>query len=410
MSNSEQAGKGGFWRRHKESEPEAPKEVVSNVAKSVQGTVEITPATLNEAGTQITDITAAAPIETPQTSTATSRSVADESKAKGIKMEIDRLNGVIKELESTLAAERQAFERQRQEFLTRPKLEDLGPEDLATESLGAVSEIIKAARAQSTELKRAASEGLARAEAEAAALRASAAAASDEMRRESERLALDLASKSKAKQEKLIADCQVEVQKSLENAKSAAEKLLLEANAQRDSIIEEAQTRLESATNRSRKAVENANTTAQATLDSARVGAARAREEARVTANQTLKQCMTATDAHVLSLKDLKAELESMESAFANFSTPLVNSLHLLKSDLSKIFQQADNASLVADQSRSDLSLSLEQSSSVVTATSAVTVEVPSSVVAAETGRPSPTPAPPKLPTGAPAVGQVARP
>jgi hypothetical protein len=67
-----------------------------------------------------------------------------------------------------------------------------------------------------------------------------------------------------------------------------------------------------------------------------------------------------------------------MEQAFANFSTPLVTSLQLLKTDLSKIFQQADNASLVADQSRSDLALSLEQSSSVVTATNIVSVEVPS--------------------------------
>ena len=408
MSNSEQAGKGGFWRRHKESEPEAPKEVVSNVATSVQGSVEIAPATLNEVGTGITNITAASLNETPQTSTTTSRSSEDEAKARRKKMEIDTLNGRIKELESLLAAQRQTFDRERQEFLTRPKLEDLGPEDLATESLGAVSEIIKAARAQSTELKRAASEGLARAEEEATALRARAAAASDEMRRESERLASDVAAKAKAKQEKLISDSQVEAQRTIESAKSAAEQLLLEAHAQRDSIIEEAQTRLESATNRSRKAVENANTTAQATLDSARVGAARAREEARVNANETIKQCLASTDAHHQSLKELKVELQTLESSFVNFSTPLVNSLQVVRSELAKIFQQAENAALVADQSRSDLGLSLEQSASVVTATNVVSVEVPSSVVGAETGRP--IPAPTKLPTGAPAVGQVARP
>ena len=396
MSNSEQAGKGGFWRRHKDAEPDAPKEEASNVATTVQGSVDISPATLNEVGTGNTKITTAAPTET-------SRSLADETKAKGTKMEIDTLNGRIKELELLLASERQAFDKQRQEFLTRPKLEDLGPEDLATESLGAVSEIIKAARAQSTELKRAASEGLARAEEEAAALRASAAAASDEMRRESERLASEVAGKAKAKQEKLILDSQVEAQRTVDNAKAAAEKLLVEAQAQRDSIIEEAQTRLESATNRSRKAVENANTTAQATLDSARVGAARAREEARVTANETLKQCMASTDAHFQSLKELKTELQSMEVAFVNFSTPLVNSLQLLKTDLAKIFQQADNASLVADQSRSDLGLSLEQSASVVTATNVVNVEVPSAVVEVEDAVPTPA----KRPAVTPAVGKV---
>jgi hypothetical protein len=406
MSHSEQVGKGGFWRRHKESEPDAPKDAGSN-GSLTPGSVLIAPAAASAAGAPETGITTASTNGTSQTSTATSRSLADETKAKGTKMEIDTLNGRIKELESTLAAERQAFDKQRQEFLTRPKLEDLGPEDLATESLGAVSEIIKAARAQSTELKRAASEELARAEEEATALRASAAAAADEMRRESERLAGDVASKAKAKQEKLISDSKVEAQRTVDNAKAAAEKLLLEAQVQRDSIIEEAQTRLESATNRSRKAVENANATAQATLDAARVGAARAREEARVTANETLKQCMSSTDNHYQSLKELKVELQAMELAFANFSTPLVNSLQLLKTDLSKIFQQADNAALVADQSRSDLALSLEQSSSVVTATNVVSMEVPSTVtpevVGAEPERSAPAA---KQPAGALAGGK----
>lgn len=392
MENDEQVGKSGFWRRQKASEPDDRKDQASTDSPQPQG------------GASDTNITPATPTVTSQTSTATSRSLVDETKVKGSKMEIDTLNSRVKELEMTLAAERQAFDAQRQEFLSRPRLEDLGPEDLATESLGAVSEIIKAARAQSTELKRAASEELARAEGEASALRASAAASADETRREAERLASDMASKAKTKAEKVILDAQSEAQTKTNTANAAAEMSRAEAQAQRDSVIEEAQTRLESATNRARKAVENANATAQVTLDSARVAAARAGEEARVTTNEMLKQCLSSSDAQAKSLKEFKVELQAMELAFTNFSAPIINSLQMLKAELSKIFQQADSAALSLDQSRSDLALTLEQSSFVVTATNVVNVEVSSAVVNAEQA----SPAPAKQPSGTPAGGKQA--
>lgn len=367
MSNSVQVGKSGFWRRQRESLGDTLNDEASDSAASPKGSNDIAPVTPNSSGASDTRPSTAPPTDVTPTSTMVSKTAADETKPKGSKMEIDALNERITELESMLAREREAFEKERKEFLTRPKLEDLGPEDLATESLGAVAEIIKAARAQSMELKRVAGEELSRAEEEAAAMRASAAAAADDVRRESERLAAEMASKAKAMQEKLIAESKAAAERNTANAEAAVEKLLGEAQIQRDSVIEEAQTRLESATNRSRKAVENANVTAQATLENARVGAARAREEARVAASETLKQCMSATDAHYQSLNELKVEIQAMESAFANFSSPLMNTLQRLNMDLAKIYNQADNASLVAHESRSDLSVLLEQSSAAVT-------------------------------------------
>jgi len=66
MSASEQIGKGGFWRRQKESEPDALKNEASNGATPPQESVEVGPATLNAVGATVTETIPASANGTPR--------------------------------------------------------------------------------------------------------------------------------------------------------------------------------------------------------------------------------------------------------------------------------------------------------------------------------------------------------
>ena len=289
--------------------------------------------------------------------------------------DVKELSKRVEELESIIAADRQkfqterdafqaerdAFQAERDEFLTRPRLQDLGPEELAGESLGAVAEIIKAARAQSSELKKQGKLELDQAREDAKTITADAEAQAEQVRAQAESKASELVSKTRAQQDLLVAQTTADAASTLQSAKDAAENLIADANRQRQEIIAEAQARLESASNRARKAVENANAMAQSTLESARVASAQTVQEGRQSARLAVAQCIDIVASQSETLSSLKRQVDSMRTAFVEFGKPIVTTFESAESDLTRVASQADAAALFLDQTKIEIMLQLEQ-------------------------------------------------
>lgn len=219
----------------------------------------------------------------------------------------------IEELERQLA-------EARQELQSRPRLQDLTPDELAGSAVGAAGEIVKASRAQAFELRNAASKEL-----EAARQAASdmlTGAESDTKARlsrtvaEADRLLVTAHEDAG----RIRAQAQAESDTITSTARASAQQLAESGRAQFDELMEDVKSKSKSASTRASATVEAANKSAADVLDTARSEARFIEAESRAAVSAVIASGLTALAVQGKAFNDLATESGQLRSLIAELA------------------------------------------------------------------------------------------
>lgn len=219
----------------------------------------------------------------------------------------------IEELERQLA-------EARLELQSRPRLQDLTPDELAGSAVGAAGEIVKASRAQAFELRNAANKEL----------DAARQAASDLLTRAETDTKARLARTAEEADRQLAGahedaarirvQAQAEADVITSSARTAAQQLAESGRAQFDELMEDVKSKSKSASTRASAIVDAANKSAADVLDKARSEARFIEAESRAAVSAVIASGLTALAAQGSAFTDLARESGLLRSSIADLA------------------------------------------------------------------------------------------
>lgn len=219
---------------------------------------------------------------------------------------LERLRARISELEARLA------DAQRPD---RRRLQDLTPDELALEAVGAAGDIIKAARQQAAELRQAATAEAAKARDAAKLTLTQARSNADRLRAEAESARDAMLNESRESAEQILAQVRQEAEELTANATAEADGVRRAGHAEAESFVQEAQRRLQASLAASEQATTNATEEARRIVEAARAMADSLREEARTEARGVITQALTELKGQEQVMTDLLAQTSALRAA-----------------------------------------------------------------------------------------------
>ncbi len=216
----------------------------------------------------------------------------------------------------------------------RRRLQDLSPDELAMESVGAVGEIIKAARLQAQELRNAAQVELDRAREEGQSALKQSRARADQVRSESELVAADMVRKAREESELIMERVREDSAELTDHAKLSAEALHLQAQDQYDRMLQEAQVRLQAALVNADQSITAANAEAGRIVAGAERTASKIQADAQAIARGIIAESL--------------AQISAPESLMNQLLSDAVNLRSSVSSVVDMIRQMADNSAAEA--------------------------------------------------------------
>jgi len=214
---------------------------------------------------------------------------------------LERLRQRISELETKLA------EAQRASTPTSEhrRLQDLSPDELALEAVGAAGDIIKAARQQATDMRHAAAADTSKAREAAQNALAQARTQADQLRSDAEAARDAMMNETRENTAKILARVRQEADGITAKATAESEDIRRAAQVESDSLVQEAQRRLQASLAASDQATTNAPEEARRIVEAARAMADTLREDARTDARGVISEALTQLRVQEKAMTDL---------------------------------------------------------------------------------------------------------
>ncbi|MBM3669078.1 MAG: hypothetical protein FJW97_03560 [Actinobacteria bacterium] len=208
---------------------------------------------------------------------------------------LERLKRRVSELEAKLA-ETQGDHR---------RLQDLSPDELALEAVGAAGDIIKAARQQATDLRQSAAADAAKARDAAQHALTQARMESDQLRADAESARDAMMNDARENTSRILARVRQEADDLTSKAAAEADDIRRVAQTEADSLVVEAQRRLQASLSASDQATTNARDEARRIVEAARAMADTLREDARGEARGVIGEALSQLRVQEEAMTDL---------------------------------------------------------------------------------------------------------
>lgn len=200
----------------------------------------------------------------------------------------------------------------------RRRLQDLSPDELAMESVGAAGEIVKAARLQAAELRNAAQGELDRARDEAQRAVRQARTRADQIRSESEQTAAETLRKAREESELIMERVREDTAELTSHAKLSAEAMHVQAQDQYERMQQEAQVRLQAALVNADQSIAAANTEAARIVANAERQAHKIHSDAQLIARGIISESLSQIQAPEALMNQLLADAANLRSSVGN--------------------------------------------------------------------------------------------
>ncbi|MHB1068001.1 MAG: hypothetical protein ACYC2Z_11350 [Candidatus Nanopelagicales bacterium] len=197
----------------------------------------------------------------------------------------------------------------------RRRLQDLSPDELAMESVGAAGEIIKAARMQAQELRNAAQVELDRAREEGQAALRKARARADQVRSESELASAETLRKAREESELIMERVREDAATITEHARASAEASHAQAQEQYDRMQQEAQVRLQAALVNADQSIVGASAEAARIVAAAERSAQKLQADAQSLARGIIAESLAQIEAPESLMNQLLEDAASLRSS-----------------------------------------------------------------------------------------------
>jgi hypothetical protein len=215
--------------------------------------------------------------------------------------------------------ERQLAEA-RQELQTRPRLQDLTPDELAGSAVGAAGEIVKAARAQAFELRNAANKELEAARVAADELLSKAEADTKARQARTVEEADRVLAAAHDDAGRIRAQAQSEADTITTAARSSAQQLAESGRAQFDELMEDVKSKSKSASTRASAIVDAANKSAADSLEKARSEARFIEAESRAAVSAVIASGLAALASQGAAFNELASESGRLRTSIADLA------------------------------------------------------------------------------------------
>ena len=219
---------------------------------------------------------------------------------------LERLKQRITELETKLSeAQHQGHRR----------LQDLSPDELALEAVGAAGDIIKAARQQAADTRQAADAESASTREAAQRTLASAKAQADQMRADTEAARDTMLNETRETVERALARVRQEADDITAKAVAESDEMRRTAQAESESLFMEAQRRLQASLHAAEQATQEARDEARRIVEEALAMAESIREEARTQARAVIDEVLSQLHVQEEMMRELLTRAISMRSS-----------------------------------------------------------------------------------------------
>lgn len=223
---------------------------------------------------------------------------------------LERLRQRITELEAQLAEAQDQNQGQ-----DHRRLQDLSPDELSLEALGAAGEIIKAARQQATDMRQAVAAETSKAREAAKQTLAQAATQADQIRADAEATRDSMMLETRESTDKILTRVRQEADDITAKAAAESEETRRSAQAEADSLVSDAQRRLQSSLLASEQATQNARDEARQIVEAARSMADSLREDARAEARSVIAEALSQLSQQEDTMADLLNQAVSLRSS-----------------------------------------------------------------------------------------------
>lgn len=221
---------------------------------------------------------------------------------------LDQLRARNSQLEDQLAKAQSALGDRR-------RLQDLSPDELAMESVGAAGEIIKASRLQAQELRNFAQVELDKAREDGQSALRQARSRAEQIRGDSEQAAAEALRKAREESERIMESVRTDAAEMTDHARLAAEALHVQAQDQYDRMQREAQVRLQAALLNADQSMTTANAEASRIVVAAERSAQKMQLDAQAIARGIIAESLAQIAAPETLMDQLLADAGNLRSS-----------------------------------------------------------------------------------------------
>lgn len=227
---------------------------------------------------------------------------------------LERLRKRITELETKLAEAQEQCQNQGPGQDNR-RLQDLSPDELALEAVGAAGDIIKAARQQATDMRQAVAAETSKAREAAKQTLAQARTQADQLRADAEATRDSMMLETRESTDRILTRVRQEADDITAKAAAESEEIRRAAQAEAESVVLEAQRRLQASLTASEQATQKAHDEARHIIETARSMADSLREDARAEARGVIAEALSQLHLQEDTMADLLNQAVSLRSS-----------------------------------------------------------------------------------------------
>jgi cell division septum initiation protein DivIVA len=261
---------------------------------------------------------------------------------------LERLKARIKDLEAALA------EAQRTSQVSR-RLQDMSPDELALEAVGAAGDIIKAARQQAADLRQAALADASKARDAAHQSLSQARAETDQLRRDAESARNAMMNEARENSDRILARVRQEAAEITAKAITEAEDIRGSAQAESDSLIAEAQKHLQASMGVAEQSTASAKEEGRRIVEAARTMADSLREESRAEARTVIGEALSQMRIQEQAMTDLLNQVATLRTSVGSVLDAIRSSADSMAAESARAEATARSYLAAVTQLKADL-------------------------------------------------------